>query len=290
MKITNAENAQLLGAHSFIYKEIKMNNFYQYLLSILSGIQNGAAPTAVYNQKNQDTSDVSIFSKLHCNSNDSMGSASIGALKSDVGTMLNNYPNLKDNLSGIGDVYIVQDKNAVNLAGTNLSGNLINSFMKPNTVGCYTQDTHQMVVQIPKVNGQDREDIGFRNFAHEFAHSIDYADLNNNGTSADDVSPANYGTFSASKAYTDAFYKDLKQLEGVDVENKYPRLANVLNYPLQEVNFSDGIDGKDMTYHGVRESFAFLASQILTGEDQYSGISSAMPNCYAMTKQKLANS
>lgn len=243
--------------------------------------QSYASGEVNYN-KTQDNS--SVFSKFFYNANDNISSSAVSSFKNDLVGLLNRYPNLKDNIEGLRGIYIDKGKNASTLNSFNLPSYATNAFAQSGVVGVYTPNTHQLIFEA------DKQENMLKYFAHEFGHSIDYADTNNNGTCADNTSYNQYGSFSASQKFVNAFYTDLKNLQGTNVTSKYPNLAKELAYPLQDVNFQKNIDSNSLTYHGVRETFALLASHIMTGEDQTSGIAQVMPNCYALAKEKVATS
>ena len=221
---------------------------------------------------------MNIFSKFFYNTDDNINANTINAFKGNLTSLVQKYPNLQDNIMGIGSIFMDQGKNPSTMNSFNLPNYVKSAFMQNGTVGAYTPNTHQMIFEIPK----DNPNKAFKYFAHELAHSIDYADVNRNGTVADDVGLNQYGSFSASKEFVNALSADLKGLEGKNIAATYPNLANELRYPLQGANSSY------LTHHNVRESFALLASHIMTGEDKTSGIAQALPNTYALAQQKIA--
>lgn len=257
----------------------------------LAPVQSYGAPKQASNQnyaqtpivsRNVATQDnTSIFAKFHYSSDDSITAYTAESFKGDLVGLLESYPNLRDNMEGLGGAYLNQDKSKSILDSYGLPSETESVFSQNSTLGVYTPNTHQLAFDV-----SDPEQA-FKNFAHEFGHAIDYPNAGKQGC-AGNVSYNNYGAFSASKEFVNAFYQDLKNLQETDVARKYPKLVKELGYPLKDVDFSDGIDKNDLTVDGVRETFALLVSHILTGQDEKNGIAEVMPNTYALVRKKVA--
>jgi len=229
--------------------------------------------------KNTYQDDSSIFAKFQYSSNDNISTNAVDLLNNSIAALIKKYPNLRDNIEGLGGAFFNANKDLsiLNSYGLPLDTKMI--FAQDNIAGTYNYETHQLIFDAGKPGE------AFKNFTHEFGHAIDYIDLNANGTSADDVSYNQYGSFSSSSEFITALYSDLKHMESLNIEAEYPQLVHSLSYSFGEV-----IDGNRFTYRNARETFALLASHIMSGEDQTSKIAEVLPNTYALAKRKVETS
>lgn len=181
------------------------------------------------------------------------------------------YPNLKDNMDFLDAIYVQKD-----LKDPNVQNGL------GRTVGGYYMQKEKSIY----LSADFGEEYLLNSLlAHEFAHSIDYhKDLDGEVTQEEMDNSKNFGTFSGSQMYKEAFEEDLigieERITKAIKESKSKQLKAYVDYAMQK---------RDDGSYRMFENFATMVQFILedyTGDAKY--IKEVFPNCYELSKEYLA--
>lgn len=262
---------------------LTQREYEQYSMRVVSHRQYGGEVSDQYNS-------MGLFNGYF--NDDENIADTIDSLEDSFVDFMNKYPNLADNLKCIDSIYVLNNKQ--NIDKTNLSESTKEMGGTSDYAGFYNVNSDSIVLK--EVFGDFGEMEKF-NLAHEIGHSLDYADLDGNGqVDPYEVFESNFGNFSGTDTYKQAYLEDLKNIAtkkdslffGITNSAELLLQKDVIDYATQGADFSDGIDEKDITSLGLEENLAVMTSYNLKtyfgGRDL---IKKLFPNCYALTEEHL---